>query len=182
VTGQAVVFTATVAVVAPGAGTPTGTVTFFDGPIAVGTVTLNAARQAVLTTNALVVDTHPITASYAGDANVAPSTSSIVMETIGQGGTSTTLTASPNPVKATQSVTITATVNVKAPAVGTPTGVVIFWDGATVLGMAPLNASRKATFTTSALAVGAHPLQVMYGGDSGFAGSTSLPLTEKVNP
>ena len=74
-------------------------------------------------------------------------------------------TASPNAVKATQSVTITATVNVLAPAVGTPTGAVIFWDGATVLGTAPLNASRKATFTTSALAVGAHPLQEE-GGDA----------------
>ena len=112
VTGQAVVLTATVAVVAPGAGTPTGTVTFFDGPVALGTVTLNAARQAVLTTSALAVDAHAITASYAGDTNVAPSTSSVVMETINQGRTTTTLTASPNPAKLTQSVTLTARVTV----------------------------------------------------------------------
>jgi hypothetical protein len=182
VTGQAVVLTATVAVVPPGAGTPTGTVTFLDGAVTLGTVTLNAARQAVLTTNALGVDVHAITASYASDTNVAPSTSSVVMETINQGGTSTTLSASPDPAKLTQSVTLTATVNVLEPAVGTPTGVVIFWDGAAVLGMAPLNALRQATLMTSALAVGAHPLKAMYGGDPSFAASTSALLTEKVTP
>src|SRR5262249_15863088 len=37
-TGQAVTFTATVAAVAPGAGTPTGTVTFQDGNLVLGTV------------------------------------------------------------------------------------------------------------------------------------------------
>jgi hypothetical protein len=130
----------------------------------------------------LAVDAHAITASYAGDTNVAPSTSSVVMETINQGRTTTTLTASPNPAKLTQSVTLTARVTALAPAVGTPTGVVIFWDGTTVLGMAPLNASRLATLTTSVLAAGAHPLKAMYGGDPSFAASTSTVLTEKITP
>src|SRR5262249_39772345 len=40
VTGQAVTFTATVAAVAPGGGTPTGTVTFRDGAVVLGTVTV----------------------------------------------------------------------------------------------------------------------------------------------
>src|SRR5205823_2498663 len=49
VTGQAVTFTATVAAVAPGAGTPTGTVTFLDGTTVLGTAPVNAAGQAMLT-------------------------------------------------------------------------------------------------------------------------------------
>src|SRR5262249_18054072 len=40
--GQAVTFTATVAAVAPGAGTPTGTVTFKDGTVILGTFAVGA--------------------------------------------------------------------------------------------------------------------------------------------
>ena len=45
VTGQAVTFTATVAAVAPGAGTPTGTVTFRDGNVVLGTVAVGPRRH-----------------------------------------------------------------------------------------------------------------------------------------
>ena len=45
VTGQAVTFTATVGALAPGAGTPTGTFTFQDGNVVLGTVAVGAARH-----------------------------------------------------------------------------------------------------------------------------------------
>jgi hypothetical protein len=68
--GDEVTFTATIGVVAPGAGTPTGTVTFTDdqgadlgGPVAM------SGGVATLKTSALLEGTHSITAQYSGDAN-----------------------------------------------------------------------------------------------------------------
>src|SRR5207253_3063184 len=48
--GQAVTFTTTVSTVSPGAGTPSGTVTFMDGSIPLGSDTLNGTGQATLIT------------------------------------------------------------------------------------------------------------------------------------
>src|SRR5208337_621746 len=62
--GQSLTLTATVAVVSPGAGTPTGSVEFFDGTTSIGTTPLNGTT-ATLTT-ALAVGTHSITAEYLG--------------------------------------------------------------------------------------------------------------------
>src|SRR5207248_2233492 len=64
--GQAVVFTASVAAMAPGAGLPTGTIVFMDGMTVLGTTTLNNG-SATLTRSDLAVGSHLITAEYAGD-------------------------------------------------------------------------------------------------------------------
>ena len=42
-----------------------------DGATPLGTVALDATRQATLTTGSLVVGAHPITAVYGGDAGYA---------------------------------------------------------------------------------------------------------------
>ena len=66
--GQAVTFTATVSPSAPGAGTPTGSVTFKDGTATLGTETLTGGT-ALLTTSTLALGTHSITAVYNGDTD-----------------------------------------------------------------------------------------------------------------
>jgi hypothetical protein len=91
-------------------------------------------------------------------------------------GTSTALISSLNPSQFGQSVTFTATVSG-----GTdPTGSVQFFDGATLLGTVAL-AGSTATFTTSALAVGTHPITAVYGGDVNDPGSTSSQVSQVVN-
>src|SRR5262249_51084209 len=60
VTGQAVTFTATVAAVAPGAGTPTGTVTFKDGNVILGTVAVGSGGNAPFTTSFATAGGHRI--------------------------------------------------------------------------------------------------------------------------
>jgi Big-like domain-containing protein len=65
--GHPVTFTATVTAVAPGSGTPTGTVTFSDGSNMIGRGTLNGAGQATFTTSGLFVGRHTIVMRYAGD-------------------------------------------------------------------------------------------------------------------
>ena len=75
--GQQLTLTATVAANSPGSGAPTGTVSFLDGTVSLGTVTLNRAGQAILTTQGLLAGTHAaLTAVYSGDPNYLTSTSS----------------------------------------------------------------------------------------------------------
>ena len=67
--GASVTFTATVAAVSPGSGTPTGSVTFMaDGTTITGSpVTLNSSGVATISTSTLTVGVHTITAVYSGD-------------------------------------------------------------------------------------------------------------------
>lgn len=84
--GQPVTLTATIAPVAPGAGAPSGIVTFLADGVALGTGTLGGQSpdQAILTVRALQVGTHQLTAAYAGDADFQGSaTSGPVAETVG---------------------------------------------------------------------------------------------------
>jgi hypothetical protein len=81
VTGQSVTFTATVTPLAPGAGTPTGTVTFKDGATALGTGTLSAGKAA-FTTSTMSKGTHSLTAVYGGGASYLTSTSPALTQTV----------------------------------------------------------------------------------------------------
>jgi len=71
-----------VAAVAPGAGTPTDTVTFRDGTRALGAASLNTSRQATFVTAALSVGSHSITVVYGGDNNFAISTSATLTQLV----------------------------------------------------------------------------------------------------
>ena len=63
------------ATVASSAGTPTGTVTFYNGATAIGTGTLNGSGVATLSTATLPVGTDSLTATYATAGNFSGSTS-----------------------------------------------------------------------------------------------------------
>ncbi|HLJ94968.1 MAG TPA: Ig-like domain repeat protein [Gemmataceae bacterium] len=95
--------------------------------------------------------------------------------------TTTVVTASANPSVFGQPVTFTATVSPVPPITGTPTGMVTFQDGSTVLGMGTLT-NGVATFTTTTpLSIGPHMITAVYNGDASFAGSTSPVLSQIVN-
>ena len=70
-----------------------------------------------------------------------------------------------------------------APASGTPTGQVSFYDGGgtTWLGTAFLDAAGQATLITSPSSLGSHSLVAAYDGDGNFKTSTSPLLTHTVN-
>ncbi len=178
--GQAVTFTATVT--SSTAGTPAGTVTFFDGAAQLGTGTLNAQKQATFTTSSLAQGNHSITAQYRGDANFSSSTSAPLTQTVNstsKANTTTAFSSLPNPSTFGQAVTFTASVT--STSAGTPTGSVTFLDNGSSIGTGTLDAQAKATFTTSSLTVGAHPITAQYGGDSNFNGSASAAVTQQVN-
>jgi hypothetical protein len=179
--GQSVTFTATVTPAVLGSGTPTGTVTFMDDSSTLGTGTLNSSATAVLTTSALAVASHSITAVYSGDSNFAGSTSPALTQVVNQDGTTTTLSATPDPSVYGQMVTFKASVKAAAPGSGTPTGAVAFLDGTTTLGTALLDSHGRATFKTTALGVAKHAITAVYSGDSNFTASQSPTLYQTVN-
>jgi hypothetical protein len=84
---QDATFGVAVTAVAPGAGVPNGTVTFFDGTVLLGRVTLFSSAvslaTASFTTNTLTNGNHTITARFDGDANFNVSTSSELSHTVG---------------------------------------------------------------------------------------------------
>ena len=82
VAGNTITFTAQVQANGPGAGTPTGSITFKDITTILGAATLNGTGLATFTTSALVVGTHAISASYAGDTNFLSSFSPDIAEVV----------------------------------------------------------------------------------------------------
>jgi len=64
------------------AGTPAGQVSFMDGSVGLGTITLDNTGTATLTTATLSVGPHTITAVYAGNVDYVGSTSGAVTETV----------------------------------------------------------------------------------------------------
>jgi hypothetical protein len=157
-------------------GIPTGTVTYFDGTTQIGTSTLDGLGLTSFKISTLSVGSHNITAVYGGDTHFLGSTSNVVVQKVHY-DTKTSLTSSLNPSITGQSVTFTATVTATA---GTPTGTVTFTEGSTILGTGTLS-SGKATYTTTALSVGSHPITASYGGDSNNDVSTSSMVMQVVN-
>ena len=92
--GESVVFTATVIVDAPGAGTPTGSVEFFDGLVSLGSDTVDGSGQASFSTSALTAGIHSITAVYSGDTNLIGSASDALSQDVGQRDLTVSATAS----------------------------------------------------------------------------------------
>jgi uncharacterized repeat protein (TIGR01451 family) len=174
--GQSVTFTAVVtsAGASTAAITPTGTVTFTFPTVGIMTGTLDAEGVATVVTNTLPAGTYNVTADYGGDTNFL-SSSATWRHTVNRNATTTTLSASP-PGSAAVGQLVTFTAVVSSSAGITPTGQVQFWDGTTVLATQSLNASGVATYTTSSLAPGTHPMKAGYVGTPNFSPSNSPRL------
>src|SRR5205085_2722700 len=167
----------------PGAGTPTGTVTFAVNGTPLGSPTLNASGVATYSTSALPVGSSNMTAQYNGDSinyNYAPSSSSAITQTVNKANTSASLSANHNPSVFGQAVTLTASVSAVSPGSGTPTGTVSLFDGTTSLGSASLS-NGQATFTVSSLSVASPPLPLQHSATPCLTPSTSSTLTQTVN-
>jgi hypothetical protein len=180
--GQTVTFTATVA--ASGSGTPTGTVTFFDGSTSLGQGTLSGSAgssTATFSTASLSAGTHTITASYSGDSTFAGSSGSFT-QTVSQANTSTALVASVNPSAVGQTVTFTATISASGQG-SAPTGTVQWLVDNTKQGSpVPVSTSGGVTTATLSLATlssGTHTITASYSGDTNYL-TSSGSLTQTV--
>jgi probable HAF family extracellular repeat protein/YVTN family beta-propeller protein len=169
--GQSVTFTATVNVIAPGAGKPSGDVQFFDGATLLSTQ-LVKGNKATFTTSTLSVGIHTITARYVGDANFATSTSAVLTQTVNQAATTTSV-AGPNSSVVGQTVTFIARVAPVAPGTGIPTGLVQFKiDGVNAPGGLKTLVNGQASYATNSLSIGNHIISAQYQGASNFKPSS----------
>jgi autotransporter-associated beta strand protein len=190
--GNTSALTATVAVVAPAVGTPTGTVTFTDVFTPAGSTTANPAvlvgtapvanGVASLPTGPLAAGSHVFTAAYSGDTNFKTSSGNATV-TVNASNTTTTLNVVPTTLTVGTQVTMSA--GVTGSSAFPPHGTVTFKDGTTTLAVINLSAGTAAVFTTSSLAPGTHTITAVFTPDAtdiNNLGSTSTPVTVTVNP
>jgi uncharacterized protein (TIGR03437 family) len=189
--GQTVRLTATVTVTAPGAGTPTGTVQFFNGTALLGTAAVTAVSGSGANTvyQASYQVTLPmgalnLTAVYSGDGAFTTSASPVVTQSVTKPNVNISIASSLNPAILGTPVTYTVVVAPVPPATGVPTGQVTFLDGITQLSSPLQLVGGTLTITppVSAMFVGSHQIGVTYLGDANFQGLNSGPLVyETIN-
>ena len=173
--GDTVTLSAAVVVPAPGAGQPSGAVTFFDGAAVLGAALLDGSGLASLQVATLAAGTHALGASYAGDGSFAGAGAAAVSFPVSRAAVTVALGAAPALPVVGQPVTLS--VSVSGPG-GTPGGSVVLRDGSTALATVALDGAGAATFTTAALVLGAHALAADYGGaDNYLAGAGSSSVT-----
>ncbi len=149
-----------------------GTILFSDPTAGVlGQATL-ASGLATLTLPSLPAGTYTVTATYAGDPNDLPATSSPATLQVLSTSTVTTLTA---PATALYAASITLSASVSPAPNSTLLG---FLDNGALLGTVALT-NGTATLTTAALTPGTHTLTATFPGDSTHdpsAGTTTLTI------
>jgi hypothetical protein len=192
--GQAVVLSATVSVTGAGAGTPDGSVTFWDGPVGTGKNLGSAplvGGHASLTVNALAAAAHNINASYVSASGNFAASSGVTSVTVKQAQTQTTLSSLVGSATYGQAVALTAVVAPVAPGGHVPTGTVNFFYvpvGAptVLLGSKQLDGTGKAVFNETTVPVGTDSVVAVYAGSSNYAASpqsnaVSLDITAAVS-
>ncbi|WP_110206695.1 Ig-like domain repeat protein [Nocardioides daejeonensis] len=179
--GSPVSFTAAVAPVAPGAGTPGGTVRFtINGANLGAPVTVVDGQATSIEFSTLSPGTYQVEASYSGDANFVASSGVLDQGTgqqVAKADTEIEVSTSPGTSAHGEAVTVTTTVKAKAPATGRPTGAVQIWEGNRLLGATSLVAGAPktgvATFVTTNLTPGTHTLRATYVGNFNFLGNVA---------
>lgn len=176
VSGQPVTFTATVAVLAPGAGSPSGTITFTNGTTVLGSAPVSSATGGVgsITVDTLSVGQHAIEATYDGDDSFNGSNGS-VSQKVQRAQTAIVLTSSANPSQSGQGVRFTAAVSPVAPGAGTPSGTVQFTvNGANLGSPVTLVDGQALSNAFSSLSPGTYRIGANYSGDPRFVASTTV--------
>jgi hypothetical protein len=178
IVGQTAHFTVTVNALAPSLGQPSGSVTIFADGVSLGIAPIVNAT-ATFETSALHAGVKSITATYAGDANFAVSTSSAIQQNVGKAQTEVdprTRTAFVG-----ESPLITVFVNVTPGASLVPAGSVTLSEGGAVVGAETLGGG-VARFFLSPLAVGDHTFVVSYSGDIDFEASSATIVQSVLAP
>jgi hypothetical protein len=113
-----------------------------------------------------------------GRADLALGGIAVLLNTGTQGlKTTASLVSSLNPSNFGQAVTLTARLTPHG--TYSPTGSIVFRDGATVLGTMSLS-NRHTNFITSTLSGGSHSITASYSGDSNFLATVSSALNQQI--
>jgi hypothetical protein len=175
VVGQPYTVSFTLSVVAPGSGTPTGTVTVTDGTGGMCVANLPSTSCMLTSTSA---GAKTLTFTYSGDANFN-GTMLTAGHQVNKANTTTTITGeSADPTAQGEVFTVFYTVSVNSPGAGTPTGTVTVSDGANSC-MGTVAAGQCSLFLNN---VGVRTLTATYSSDANFNGSVSAGESHTVLP
>jgi len=170
--GQVVTFNYDVNIVAPGAGSLTGSVTVSDGTDScTGSISAGGGTGSCQITFG-TTGSRTVTAAYSGDANFLGSTSAGLSHTVNKASTQLTITLDdPEPSDPNETVTVQWTLQPTGAGAGTPGGTVTVGGGA---GVTPCSA--PAAFGTSSCDLvfptsGNKTITASYSGDANFNGS-----------
>jgi Bacterial Ig-like domain (group 3)/Domain of unknown function DUF11 len=151
-----------------GSGTPTGVVTFRDNDVLLGTSALDATGVAVLTVDGFIAGDHTITADYSGDAFDRASGATLILSVhggVGAVSTTTSATATPNPISEGDVVLLSAHVVQAGTGTGVPTGLVLFTTNDVFLGEGSLDATGNVSVAVGGWLVGSYVIKASYLGD-----------------
>jgi hypothetical protein len=169
--GQEVTLTATVS---SATGTPTGTVSYFDGEKKLASATLENGT-ASFSAYWLALGPHSITAKYEGSMQFSVSLSNTINHDVNIAATKTVLSSLRSPNPPNQPVTLYVTVSAyRLP----PTGQVTIREGATVV--ATLTLTNGWARYKTLMPKGVHVLTASYSGDVNDTGSTSETLAQYI--
>jgi hypothetical protein len=158
---------------------PDGTVVFSANGNQIGAAVLQGGHVS-LTTSTLAAGTYTVFAAYAGNATFAAASSIPITLVVAQAPSQTILASSLNPAPAGISITFTATTTAGSIA---PSGSLQFLDGTTAMGSpVALLAQGIATYTTTNLSLGTHPITAVFAGNHDLLASTSAVLQQTIVP
>jgi hypothetical protein len=181
--GVPVTLTATVS---GGAGTPTGTVSFYDGTVnyanLLGTSSLSGGGVATLAKSFNVIQTHHLTAVYNGNNTYA--SSQVTTDVVVAANATAKIKSSANDVPPGSTPTYTVTLKGNA-SLGTPAGTVQFYlDGVALGGPKTLGGgpgyTATATVTSTALSAGSHFVTISWSATLPYS-SFALDTTTSAN-
>ena len=165
---------------------PSGTVTFTingnpspDCPA----VAVNSSGAATCTTSSLAAPSDAITATYSGDANFTVAAPATMTQTVNALAATLGLT-SPGASNVNASVTFTAQLSGVALTPVVPSGNVAFTANGTTIsgcGSVAVDATGKATCSTSSLAAPSDAIKATYTGDANFTVAAPATMTQTVN-
>jgi hypothetical protein len=154
-------------------GTPTGSITFFNGGTSLGTATVSGGTAtlsslAITPANGFTAGTTPlISADYSGDSDFQASVGSTTITLAPLPATTTTVTVNPSSVMIGSQVTLT--VSVTSTVAGSINGTATFTAGSATIGSATVtNGAATLTVTTSSsigLGIGTDTITASYSGD-----------------
>jgi len=171
---QPVVVTANV-IGSNGSGSPTGTVTFTDNGIVIGTASLLGGVASI--TAMLPAGSNNIVATYGGDSQYTGSSGSFGLA-VNKPASTIAFSSSLSVAVYGQSVTLTAKITQSGSAV--PTGTVQFYDNGAPIGSVVTLAGGVATLTLS-LPVGMNNVTVVYSGDANYGSFSGTGGSVTVN-
>ena len=168
--GQSLTANSSVSAVAPGRGTPTGSIELRDGNTVLATIPLSAGGAAG-SVKPLVPGEHRLSAFYNGDSNFFPSQSPAVNITEAKAPTTASLSVSQSRLQTALSLFVSGVQTVS------PTGDITFSLDGRAIGTAPLVAQASGALATLQVGPVSGALTAIYPGDGNFQPSSPAPVS-----